>query len=54
MLNVRSLLYWGAFGFLAGVVAISTGLSGCAWFVVGLLLGPFGLLIAILLPPRNS
>jgi len=46
------LIIWGFFGFIAAVVAISKGRSGFGWFILGMLLGPFALVVA-LLPSRN-
>jgi hypothetical protein len=40
------LLIWLAFGVVSAMIANSKGNSGCAWFVVGVLLGPIGLLMS--------
>ena len=39
-------LIWVICGVCSGVVASGKGRSGAAWFLFGLLLGPFGLLVA--------
>ena len=39
-------------GFLASTVASDKGHDGTAWFLVGLLLGPLGLIAAAGLPDR--
>jgi len=39
---------WLLFGLAAGAVASSKGRSGCGWFILGVLLGPFGLIVALL------
>ena len=42
------LLIWGLFGIAAGIVASNKGRSGCGFFLLGVLLGPFGLLFALI------
>jgi ribosomal protein S27AE len=39
-------LSWLLFGVVSAIVARKKGRSGCAWFVLGVLLGPFGLILA--------
>ena len=41
------LLFWGLFGVVAAVVASNKGNSGVAWFFVGVLLGPIGLILSL-------
>lgn len=41
------LLIWFLFGIISAVVASNKGRSGFAWFLIGVLLGPFGLLFAL-------
>lgn len=41
------LLIWLLFGAVTAVVASNKGRSGCAWFFVGFLLGPIGLIISL-------
>jgi hypothetical protein len=41
-------LIWCLFGFVAAVIASTKGRSGCGWFLLGILLGPFALVIAFL------
>ncbi|MCK4304246.1 MAG: hypothetical protein KAY24_08395 [Candidatus Eisenbacteria sp.] len=43
-----ALVLWLLFGIAAAAIASSKGRSGCAWFAMGVLLGPFGLLVALL------
>lgn len=38
---------WFLFGLISGVVANNKGLSGGGYFVAGVLLGPFGLLLSL-------
>jgi hypothetical protein len=40
------ILAWLAFGIVSAIVARNKGRSGCAWFFLGVLLGPFGLILA--------
>ncbi len=37
---------WFLFGFMSAMVASGKGRSGCGFFILGVLLGPFGLLFA--------
>ena len=39
------------FGVVASIVARSKGRSNLGWFVAGLIIGPFALIVAVL-PPR--
>ena len=41
------LLFWVLFGVVAAVVASNKGNSGVAWFFVGVLLGPIGLILSL-------
>jgi hypothetical protein len=40
---------WLLFGVVAGIVMNNKGRSGCGGFALGFLLGPFGLIIALVL-----
>jgi len=40
------LLIWLLFGIVSAVVASNKGRSGCGWFALGVLLGPFGFILA--------
>ena len=42
------LFIWLLFGLAAMVIANAKERSGCGWFLLGLLLGPFGLIVAFL------
>lgn len=46
--RVEFLLIWLLFGIFSGILASQKGRSGCGWFAVGILLGPFGLLVALI------
>lgn len=43
-------LIWIVCGLGAGMIASSRGRGGCAWFIIGFLLGPIGLGLAFLIP----
>lgn len=45
------LLVWLLFGIASAVVASNKGKEGCAWFILGCLLGPFGLILALVSKP---
>ena len=38
---------WFLFGLVSSVIASNKGRDGCGWFIVGVLLGPFGLILAL-------
>lgn len=38
---------WFLFGLVSAVIATRKGRSGCGWFLLGVLLGPFGLILAL-------
>lgn len=40
-------LIWILFGIVTAVVAANKGRSGCGWFALGALLGPFGLILSL-------
>lgn len=40
------LAIWLLFGAASAMIASKKGRSGCSWFLVGMLLGPFGILFA--------
>lgn len=44
---------WLLFGMVSAVVATNKGRSGCGWFVLGVLLGPFGLILALVVSPNR-
>jgi hypothetical protein len=41
------LIFWILCGVVAAVVAGNKGRNGCGWFALGVLLGPFGLILAL-------
>jgi predicted RNA-binding Zn-ribbon protein involved in translation (DUF1610 family) len=48
------ILSWLLFGVVSAVVAKKKGRSGCAWFALGVLLGPFGLILAFAATPQQG
>jgi hypothetical protein len=47
------LLVWLLCGVIAAVVANTKGRSGCGWFALGFLLGPFGFILALVVPKNQ-
>ena len=45
------MIFWILCGIGAGIAASNKGRSGCGWFILGILLGPFGILFAVLVAP---
>lgn len=41
------ILIWFLFGVVTAVVATNKGLNGCGWFILGVLLGPFGFILSL-------
>ena len=41
-------ILWFLCGIFSAIIASNKGRSGCAWFLLGVLFGPFGLLVAAL------
>jgi predicted RNA-binding Zn-ribbon protein involved in translation (DUF1610 family) len=48
------ILAWLVFGIVSAFVARKKGRSGCGWFFLGVLLGPFGLLLAFSVSSRKA
>lgn len=40
-------IIWLLFGIVTTVVATNKGRSGCGWFILGVLLGPFGFILSL-------
>ena len=45
---------WIICGVISAVVASNKGRSGCGWFVIGVLLGPLGLIWAAVTPSNDA
>ena len=43
-----AIIIWFLFGIVAAIIANTKGRGGCGWFLLGLLLGPFALVVAFL------
>lgn len=48
------LLIWILFGAATAVVASNKGRNGCGWFILGVLLGPFGLILSLVVSKDRS
>lgn len=47
-------LIWLLFAIFSAVIASNKGRSGVGWFLIGLLFGPFGLIVGFLSPLNNN
>ena len=47
------LIIWILFGVVAAVVATNKGRSGCGWFLLGVLFGPFGFILSLVVPKNQ-
>lgn len=47
------IIIWLAFGIAGGIVMANKGRSGCGGFALGFLLGPIGLVIALVMTPDH-
>lgn len=41
------LVIWLVCGIIAAIIGTNKGRSGCGWFLVGVLLGPLGIILAL-------
>ena len=48
------LLIWCLFGIVTAVIASGKGRGAAAWFFIGILLGPFGLILALTTKPDEE
>jgi hypothetical protein len=48
------LFIWFLFGVVTAVVATNKGLNGCGWFILGVLLGPFGFILSLVVSKDRS
>ena len=51
---VIGLVIWLAFGVVGAMIMSGKGRSGCGGFALGVLLGPIGLVLALLLRPSEE
>ena len=49
-MEIALLFIWLLFGIVTAVVASNKGRNGCGWFIIGFLLGPFGLILSLVVP----
>lgn len=45
---------WFLFGVVTAVVATNKGLNGCGWFLLGILLGPFGFILSLVVSKNQA
>jgi len=45
---LAAVVFWAFFGVVSATIASSRGRSGLGWFLLGVLFGPFGLVVALL------
>ncbi len=48
------LFIWLIFGVISAVIASNKGRSGCGWFFVGVLLGPIGIILALVISKNED
>ena len=48
------IIIWLLFGIVSAVIASKKGRSGCGWFLLGFLLGPFGLILSVVVSEEKE
>ena len=48
------LFIWSIFGFISAIIASNKGRSGCGWFIIGVLLGPLGIILALVVSKNED
>lgn len=48
------LVVWALFGFVCMAIAMNKGRSGAAWFFIGVLLGPIGLILSLIISKNQA
>ena len=48
------LIFWIVFGVISAIVASNKGRSGCGWFIIGVLMGPLGIILILVMPKNQS
>src|SRR5574340_1276946 len=43
---------WLVCGIITAAIGSNKGRSGCGWFIVGILLGPLGIILALVMSPN--
>jgi hypothetical protein len=46
--------FWLMFGLVTAVVASNKGRNGCGWFILGMLLGPFGFILSLVVSKNEQ
>lgn len=54
ILVILVIITWVLFGIACAVIATNKGRSGGGWFVLGFLLGPFGLILALVVSKNQE
>jgi len=45
---------WLIFGIISAIIGSNKGRSGCGWFIVGVLLGPLGIIMALVVSKNED
>ena len=48
------IIIWFVCGVISAFIADGKGRSGCSWFFVGVLLGPLGIILALVMPKNEA
>lgn len=48
------LIFWVVLGIIGAVIANNKGRSGCLWGILCFLLGPIGIILALVMPPSQE
>lgn len=48
------IVIWILFGIVSAIVATNKGRDGCGWFVIGVLLGPFGFILSLIVEKKEQ
>jgi hypothetical protein len=48
------IVIWILFGIITAVVANNKGRDGCSWFLLGVLLGPFGFILSLIIEKKEQ
>lgn len=51
---LTAFVVWVLCGVIAAVIASNRGRSGCGWAILGFFLGPFGIILVLVLAPNQS
>jgi uncharacterized membrane protein YeaQ/YmgE (transglycosylase-associated protein family) len=43
------IIFWVICGIIATIIATQKGRDGCSWFIIGFLLGPIGVIVALVI-----